>query len=340
MKVVFGAGKWARKYISGLKVSERPEMIVDNNEEKWGTEIEGIKIFSPASLLNYTPEELYIVIACHAADEIVTQLEKMGLRESERWEEEPVVSFKGNYRTYKEAEEKCGGYDTEEIFEKVKAATLLVVEGKACYERDSVVFYTQDYNYNLVMWLEYIRIVCGSLKVCDWGGALGSTFLQHRKLLEKIGCEWTIIEQDHFVKYGQDNIQIPYLNFKYTREFQRTGENSYTCVLLSGVLHYLENAEEVICEVCERKVPYIIIERTPVGRNKKVWIQTVHEPIYEATYPCYVFAENEFISAFVEKGYRLLDSWHSLVDGSIDDQGQIVEMKSYVFEFCTDGKGM
>lgn len=88
----------------------------------------------------------------------------------------------------------------------------------------------------------------------------------------------------------------------------------------------------MISDLCERKPSYIIVERTPVASKRRIWIETVHEPIYEAVYPCYVFEEAGLLREFETKGYQMIDSWHSLVDGDVPiSDKEMAVFRSYVF---------
>lgn len=241
-----------------------------------------------------------------------------------------MVSYNGDFKSFREAAKLCGGgYSTETIFNKVKNAALAVANGEAAYERDSFLFYEKAINYNLMMYLQMIIMKEGFLKICDWGGALGSTFFQHRELIETWECSWTIVEQPHFVQFGKRELAGGRLNFAESLDEIK----ECNCILFSSVLQYLEHYEEVISAACKKQPSYVIIERTPVSDKSKIWIETVHEPIYEAMYPCYVFKESELTGQFEEQGYRLIDSWHSLVDGVVPISGEEKAVfKSYVFE--------
>ncbi len=82
---LFGTGKIAKKYTQVLKqLPVEIEGYVDNNKSKWGTRFFDKKICSPDALGQALNP--YILIACAAREEIVKQLEEMGLAEQ-------VVSF-------------------------------------------------------------------------------------------------------------------------------------------------------------------------------------------------------------------------------------------------------
>lgn len=246
----------------------------------------------------------------------------------------PDVSYKGDYISFSEASNICkrndGGYDTDVIFNKVKTSTLAVKAGQAKYERDSVLFYDNQKNYNLIMYLALLARKTTSLNILDFGGALGSTYFQHKDIISELNCNWTIIEQNHYVAFGKENLESNGLHFCYSENLESLPK--YDCVLFSSVLQYLENSSQIITSICRNKPSYIIVERTPVYKRKIFLIETVHEPIYEALCPCCVFCENDFIKSFTSSGYEFIDSWHSLVDGDVPFENSTIVFKSFIFK--------
>lgn len=223
-----------------------------------------------------------------------------------------LVSYSGSFETWDEASRLCGrGYNSEAIFEKVKTAALTVARGDAAYERDSFLFYDKAINYNLMMYLYQILLEEGSLSICDWGGSLGSTYYQHRDLLENQKYIWTIVEQPHFVSFGKESLEDRRLHFAESLDKIA----NCNCILFSGVLQYLKDHDAIIEQACKKAPSYIIIERTPVSSQSRICIETIHEPIYEALYPIRIFTEAELLALFETYGYHVVDSWHSLVDG-------------------------
>jgi len=200
-------------------------------------------------------------------------------------------SFTGNYSSMEEANRFCRGYATEEIFEKVKAAALAVKNNEASYERDSCLFYEEDINYNLLMYLYKLGYRYKTpIGVLDWGGSLGSTYFQHRKLFEKdnlVNC-WTVIEQPHFVDFGKNKLEDNILRFEHT-DIQTVDISKYQCILLSAVLHYLDDYLSIINKICFSNIDTIILERTPVCKNEIICIEKVKEPIYNAEYAMRIF---------------------------------------------------
>lgn len=243
-----------------------------------------------------------------------------------------TVEYVGEYSSFADAEKHCERYDSKTVFDKVSKATLAVINGEAVYERDSYLFYEKSINYNLMFYLQKLYIENGRINLCDVGGAFGSTFLQHREILSSIECTWTVMEQKHFVEYGKKNINIEQLDFKDIPSNENCMNSNYNCILFSGVLQYIENYQEIVKNILKSKPELVIVERTPVSSRGWIWIERVEEPIYDASYAAYVFEENELINMFVENGYRLIDSWKSLVDGDETNGEDIIIFKSYVFE--------
>jgi len=114
----------------------------------------------------------------------------------------PKVKWGGDYKSWEDAVRLTEGYNDSDLFEKVCNATLSVLNNKAVYERDSVLFYEHEYNHKILPCLLYIAIKeNGSINVLDYGGSLGSTYFQNRKLLNNItSLRWNIVEQSHFVE--------------------------------------------------------------------------------------------------------------------------------------------
>src|SRR5690242_10882804 len=112
------------------------------------------------------------------------------------------ASFVGNYSTWSEARDASSGYDSPSILEHVTSAMLKVVKGKAAYERDSVTFDRVSYPYPLLAALLRVASISnGFLSVLDFGGSLGSSYMQCRDFLACIeNLRWSVVEQNAFVE--------------------------------------------------------------------------------------------------------------------------------------------
>jgi putative methyltransferase (TIGR04325 family) len=205
----------------------------------------------------------------------------------------------GNFDSWEKAQDVCKGYDSDEIFEKVKYAAQYVRDGKASFERDSVLFYKEEYNWKVLTCLMFIATKQnGVLHVTDFGGSLGSFFYQHKKFWAELkDLKWGVIEQSHFVEYGRQELKE--LEFYYFVEESLQNQKPQT-LLLSSVLQYLEKPFDVLKQLIAFNFDYIIIDRTAFtsNDNHELSIQRVDPRIYSASYPAWFFNEEEFLKVF------------------------------------------
>jgi putative methyltransferase (TIGR04325 family) len=176
-----------------------------------------------------------------------------------------------------------------------------VKEGKAIYERDSILFDKIEYSWPLLSGILLAATVDkGRLSVLDFGGSLGSTYFQNRKFLSFIGdLSWNIMEQPHFVETGRLYFQNEILHFYYDVEECVKKENP-NVLILSSVLQYLEKPYDILDKLLSFNFPFIIIDRTPFHYKgyDRITIQRVPRRIYNASYPCWIFDYEKFLNFF------------------------------------------
>ena len=218
--------------------------------------------------------------------------------------------YVGDYSTWQEAEYNAAGYDAPEIISKVLTATKKVLAGEAVFERDSVLFYEQEYNWNLVLALFRIGLDKGRLHVLDFGGALGSVFRQHARILKPAisDISWNIVEQKSFLDAAKELDCEEELHFYDTIE-DVLANCDIDVVLFSSVLQYISGYEKIVGKV--KTIKYIIIDRHPEfceRQNPGFTVQKVSEPIYSASYPLKIFGSGELENYFLSE-YIVLEKW-------------------------------
>lgn len=77
--VLFGSGKFAEKYMAIYAKDYPAYAVIDNNESRWGKEISGVKIQSPAILQEFDSSEYKILICIKNFTTVARQLENMGI---------------------------------------------------------------------------------------------------------------------------------------------------------------------------------------------------------------------------------------------------------------------
>jgi len=241
------------------------------------------------------------------------------------------AGWSGNYATWESANAQCTGYDADNILEKVKTATLLVKNGKAKYERDSVLFDEIEYSWPLLAALMWIANQQKNvLSVVDFGGALGSSYFQNKSFLDSLNrLSWNVVEQPSFVKEGIASIQDDHLRFFYTVDEALLNTEKVDVLLLSCTLPYIEKPYDLLDKLFSYKIPYIIVENTYFNYEERdrICIQKVPKSIYEASYPCWFLSYNSILARFEEK-YSIVAEYHN--DSVIFLDGRKIIYKGFI----------
>ena len=202
------------------------------------------------------------------------------------------------------------GYHSVNIIEKVRESSKLVFDGKATYERDSVIFDEIEYSYPLLASLLFVAANSKSFKVIDFGGALGTTYQQNRKFISKIKnvCEWRIVEQEEFVAIGKSEFTNKILSFYKTIE--EANKDGVDVVLFAGSINYVKNSYDFMAKAKEIKAPYIIFDRTAITNEMKDTFSVLHSSanIYVASFPVRNFNYNNIVKFFIDE-YELIEEW-------------------------------
>ncbi len=222
--------------------------------------------------------------------------------------------FEGNFPSWTEASQHATGYDASAILARVLDATLKVKRGDAEFERDSVLFFESEYAWPVLAGLlDVAARNKGCLNVLDFGGALGSSYFQHKKFLDALpSLRWNVVEQQHFVEAGKAHIQDETLSF-YLSIDACLVEQQPNAVLLSGVLQYLENPESIVKSLTGALPSMIILDRTIVNdtTSTRHYVQHVPRAIYPASYVCSSLSERQLIEWFLPE-FQLVSTFPSL----------------------------
>ncbi len=327
------------------------KFFIDKNADMYGKDFEiyGKPVRSPREAAHADID--YIVISTYKyQNEILAELKSRGMEEKAVTlysdtdegdfyllpdQKNKDCYFTGNFSSWNEAAQLTKGYADDRIAEKVLYATRQVMEHKACYERDSVLFYTRDYNYRLISLFGILASQQSHINILDFGGALGSEYWRNREFLYKFktGFTWNVVEQKHYVEIGNREITSHELKF-YSSIDQLEGQK-INLIILSGVLQCLPHYQTVLSELAGLGAEYILIDRQTVGSRSRICIQYVGENIYCASYPIRILAEQELMEFLCEKYKKAAeyesesDSGRAYVDGAeFRYKGYIMERKN------------
>lgn len=232
---------------------------------------------------------------------IVTRWARSFSRASSAESELTDTRFDGPYSSWSEAAAHSSGYDAAVIFEKTRAAILKVRDGEAAFERDSVIFDRADYPFFLIASLLHVAAARGGrLSILDFGGALGSSYYQCKTFTSVVpDLKWAVVEQPHYVRYGQSDLQTDVLRFHPTIEECLRIERSNVAVL-SGVLQCIEKPYDIIEEIIARQLDYVIVDRQPLAPadEDRVCVANIPPTIYAASYPIWLLSDSRFRAAW------------------------------------------
>jgi putative methyltransferase (TIGR04325 family) len=221
--------------------------------------------------------------------------------------------FFGNYQSWQEALKDSTGYNADVILERVQNALLQVKQGKVAYSRDGVIFEQIYYSFPVLAALSQVAIVSEcKLNLLDFGGSLGTSYYQFKEFfLDLKELHWSIVEQENFVKCGQDLFTDDHLHFFNDIDGCIKNLNPNT-LFLSGVVQCLENPYDFLKKIIEYNFQHIIIDRTAfvLKGSDRLTIQKVQPEIYPASYPSWFLNLEKFKSMFSEK-YNLVFEFDS-----------------------------
>jgi len=245
------------------------------------------------------------------------------------------IEFTGDYTSWDDAKRDSDGYESSVILDRTTAALLKVKRGDAVYERDSVVLDRPEYPFPVISGL--LRAAAadgGRLSVIDFGGSLGSTYFQCKRLLAGLQrVEWLVVEQAGHVARGRQLFEDNGLRFFVSAEecVQRHRPNA---LLLSGVLQCLPDPYGTLRSLLALNIPHLIIDRTAFYRanRDRLTVQAVPEWIYPASYPSWFLSESKLTGTIAEAGYQLVVDFKATDDLSPKDEPGSGYYKGFISE--------
>ncbi len=239
--------------------------------------------------------------------------------------------YKGDYKNWGDVMGISTSFQENAIFEKVKWAATQVKEGKAAYERDSVLFNKIIYTWPVLACLQNAALTNQQLHVIDFGGSLGTSYFQNRLFLQKIpSLKWFIVEQKHYVDCGKKEFEDGQLQFEYSIDNVLEKEK-VNCLLVSGSIQYFENPFEWFDKFIAYNFNHIIFDRISfIDGTTRLTQQVVPEHIYPASFPCWFFNEEEFINAFT-KTHMLVADFNSADESVLSSDNKKLYWKGFYF---------
>ena len=222
------------------------------------------------------------------------------------------VRWTGDYGSWADAMAASQGYASEDILARVERATSAVREGRAAYERDGVAFDRVRHAWPVLaslLWIASLR--GGRLHVLDFGGALGTSYRQHKAFLGGLGeLHWSVVEQPHFVTCGRRGFEDDNLRFYEEVEACLREARRPDVALLSSVLPYLQAPYTTLDSLLALELEFLIVDRTPFidGPRDRLTVQRVSRHLGDASYPAWFFSRQNF-DRYLAGRYRVVEEF-------------------------------
>lgn len=214
--------------------------------------------------------------------------------------------FRGDYATWAEARGASAGYDDAAVLAQALDAARAVRAGRALWERDGTLFHAPEFNEPLLAALAGIP---RPFDLIDFGGALGSTWWQHRSRLE--GVRWHVVEQPHYVAAGRE-FEGPALRF-HASLAEALAAVPARVMLFSSVLQYLPEPRTPLAEVAAAGLEHVILDRTSftTGARTRLAVQCTPPALGGGSYPCWLFHRPELLAPLAT-AYEEVAEWPAL----------------------------
>ncbi|MEN9403555.1 MAG: hypothetical protein RL091_2258 [Verrucomicrobiota bacterium] len=240
--------------------------------------------------------------------------------------------FRGDCADWREALAQSKGYADQAGISRVVDAARAVRSGRASWDRDGALFFTPSAHQPL---LEALLAVAaenaGRLAVLDFGGALGSTWWQHRGALAGVVTGWRIVEQAALVEAGRREFSDAPLSF-HASLGEATAAGPVHVLLLSSVLPYVESPPAILAEVAAHGFRHVVLDRTPFikGGKTRLVVQTTPPALGGGSYPCWLFDRDSLLAPLM-KDYEVVSEWpveFDRVDASVSYRGMHLRRRS------------
>jgi putative methyltransferase (TIGR04325 family) len=240
------------------------------------------------------------------------------------------IRFEGNFADWKSAQSASGGYDHDDIVQRVFDAETKVRRGEAADERDSVLFDAVQFSLPVMAALARIATIRRTpLRVLDFGGAFGGMYRQYRAFGLPVPACWNVVEQAGFVGRSR-TFETAELRF-HLRIEDALSEGLPDVALFSSVLQYLERPNDILEKINAAGVAHVVIDRTPchAGERDLLAVQHVPAEIYRASYPCWIFSRSRLLRTM--KDFKVIASFED-ANGPWQGPGTKFDLSGFILD--------
>ncbi len=252
-----------------------------------------------------------------------------------RIDAKPAFGFEGPYGSWDEAAAVADGWDDQSIIDKTLDTARKVRDGLVEFKMDGLPRERIIYSTTI---LAFLLLVLSRqknfLSIIDFGGGLGSNYVQNRKLLRhltKIPIDWGVVEQDAFAKLGREHFQTDELKFFSSIGSALAEMPQRDGVLFTGSLQNIAEPYALLDQIVRADIAIIALDRLLVSptASDAAFVQRPDPKLfYHATYPVWCFSKEKFIAHLTARGYTLVEYFTSDPNRSFDHCGMIFSRSS------------
>ena len=105
--VVFGAGRWAQRFIDGYGHEHEIALVVDNQKAHWGKSLRGIPIAAPEELKKWPQGSFKVLICIKGYQSVMRQLDAYGIADYSIFDPTREYPHVGHLNMFRRAKEQC-----------------------------------------------------------------------------------------------------------------------------------------------------------------------------------------------------------------------------------------
>lgn len=230
------------------------------------------------------------------------------------------TGFFGDYATWQAAADDSTSMTIPErdaASERNAALMRRVRDGEIAYMRDGVTFDRVELPFPLLSFLQRIALEDGGrLRLVDFGGSLGVSYFQTREFLSALSeIRWAVVDLPEVVRCGREQFTTAELSFHDTLGEARHAIGA-RAALLSGVLTYIPDTDELLAELTRGEFEWILFDRTPLidAERPRIVVQAVAGEQGEISWPCRMMTRDALLQPFA-RAYDLVAEFPSYCDG-------------------------
>ncbi len=208
--------------------------------------------------------------------------------------------WEGIYKSFKEAPVVGKGFNSDQWIRSSRKKALKLL---ANLKRKKTIPEVVAYRTSLLPFLAALmNSKSGKIKILDFGGGLGITYIQViSSLVNNENIEYHIVENEKICKEAERIFRDDEKVHFHTS--LPNNSNEVDIVHLSSSLHYIENWKELIIKLADYQPEYFVFVDLPAG---DIPTYVTAQNYYESKIPVWFFNVNEVINVMSSVDFKLL----------------------------------